>query len=557
LFSLMEISKLEVIDALVGHLEDSGIKHVFGFPGESTLPLYQAYKARKGIEHVMAGCERCAGYMADVYARITNTIGVVDSPGGIGSPWLIPAICEAQNSSTPLLAIVSGVSTSKTEKWTTHESPQQELFQPITSKTLRLENPDRLFDFLRILFSAAAGNQPGPVMLEIPTDIMQREVQPARSTSIITYPTHRSVPADENIQTAVEVIRNSRRPIILAGGGIHSSQAYEAIKGFSTKFHIPVATSINGKGTIDEASELSLGVVGNKGTTSANDFFRTRDLAIVIGSKLGDQTTDQYRLFPDGMPIVRIEIDSDEIRRNFDSEITLVGDARETVRRLLTFTLPDFFDEESVRAIKEIKRIIAQKYAQLELPNSPVCPSFIIKQINKKFDGRAIICADASVASGWVGALGLSRGGKRNIVTPRGTGSLGFGFPATLAAKIASPDTPVFGIGGDAGFAMSVHEIETACRLGLDVHYFVLNNGALGLLESHLEASGAKDVLDKRHPTNWEAIAKGFGAKGITLNTNGEVGEYFENLPKGPAIVQVMINGDVVAPDFETVSNSQ
>ncbi len=278
-------------------------------------------------------------------------------------------------------------------------------------------------------------------------------------------------------------------------------------------------------------------------------------MVIVVGSKLGDKTTDQYRLFPEGIPIIRIEVDSDEIGRNFEHEIALIGDARETVRKLLACSLPDFFDEETVKRIREIKREVGRKYAQLELPDSSVCPSVIIREINTRYDGNAIICADASVASGWVGALGLSKGGKRNIITPRGTGSLGFGFPATLAAKIASPDTPVFGIGGDGGFAMSVHEIETACRLGLDVHYFVLNNGALGLLESHLELNGGKNVLDKRHPTDWETIAKGFGAKGVTLRTNSEVTDYFDHLPQGPAIIQVMVNGDVIAPDFETVSN--
>lgn len=550
----METAKPKVIEALVEHLEESGARNAFGFPGESTLPLYESYKAREGIEHVMAGCERCAGYMADVYARLTNTIGIVDSPGGIGSPWLVPAICEAQNSSTPLLAIMSGVSTTRTEKWTTSESPQQEIFRPITRKNLRLENPDRLFDFLRILFSAARGRHQGPVVLEIPTDVMQERVQSVSNPATIRYPINRSVPADEDIVKAVEAIKASRRPIILAGGGVHSSQAYEAIREFAEKFNIPVATSINGKGAIDEMSDFSLGVVGNKGTTSANDFFRTRDLAIVIGSKLGDKTTDQYRLFPDGMPIVRIEVNSDEIGRNFDTEVTLIGDARETVRKLLINSLPDFFNEDAVEAIRKIKVFVAQKYIQLELPDSPVCPSAIIREINARYDGNAVICADASVSSGWVGALGLSRGGKRNIITPRGTGSLGFGFPATLAAKIASPDMPVFGIGGDGGFAMSVHEIETACRLGLDVHYFVLNNGALSLLESHLEASGTRNVLDKRHATDWEAIAKGFGAKSVTLRNNGEVAEYFDHLPQGPVIIQAMVNQDVVAPDFETVS---
>ena len=548
--------KLPIVDALAEYFADSGVDHVFGFPGESTLPLYTAYKTREDITHIMAGCERCAGYMADVYSRLTRKIGVVDSPGGIGSPWLVPATSEAYNSSTPVLSVLSGVPTDKTEKWTTSECPQQELFRPITNKTLRLENPNRLFDFLRVLLSSATGSRMGPVTLEVPTDLMSEEIVYQENLHDFTYPSHRVVPADDALHLAMEKLRGSRNPVVMAGGGVHFSGAYDELKKFSEQFNIPVATSINGKGAVDEVSPLSIGVVGNKGTVAANDFFRTRDLAIVVGSKLGDKTTDQYRLFPSDMPIIHIDTNPEEIGRNFHPAAGLVGDARETLKAFLSFHLPARDDEETEREIRKTQHDRQNKYNHLELPHFPACPSFIIKEINRRYNGNAVICADASVSSGWAGALALSRGGRRNVITPRGSGSLGFGFPATLAAKVALPKMPVFGIGGDGGFAMSVHEIETACRLGLDVHYFVLNNGSLGLLESHLENSGVNNILDRRHPTDWEKIASGFGARGFTVHKNSDVEDYFDNLPVGPSIVQVMMNdSNFSAPDFESITH--
>jgi acetolactate synthase-1/2/3 large subunit len=279
------------------------------------------------------------------------------------------------------------------------------------------------------------------------------------------------------------------------------------------------------------------------------------DLAIVVGSKLGDKTTNESRLFSKGMRIVRIDSNSDEIGRNFDNEIPLVGDARETLEKLLTHDLPNFRNTNTLRQIRMARKEITNKYKRYESPDCAVSPSVLIREINNRYAGNAIICADASSSSGWVGALGLSRGNNRNIITPRGTGSLGFGFPATLAAKIARPDSPVFGIGGDTGFAMSVHEIETACRYNLDVHYFILDNGAMGLLEKHLDAKGSKGVLDKRHSTNWKMVAEGFGAHSATLYKNSDVPKYFDNLPQGPAIIQVMVNKEIDAPDFETIRN--
>lgn len=552
----MKTCEQTVAESLTGYLERSGVRCIFGFPGESTLPLYEAYKEQNKLVHIMPGCERCAGYMADVYARITNTIGIVDAPGGIGSPWLVPAISEARNSFTPLLAVVSGIPARETEKWTTSEFPQIDVFRPITNKALRLESPGRLFDFLRILLSSATGSRPGPVMLEIPSDILQASMPQSSDTSThIKYPQQRSVPCDADLEIAAKIIRQAKRPIILAGGGIHTSQAYEALQTFSEKFGIPVATSINGKGAMDESHSLCLGVIGNKGTVLNNNFFRTRDLSIVVGSKLGDKTTDQYRLFPPQSLIVRIDVNSDERGRNFE-EISLIGDARETIKRLMECDLPDFSDVASIKEMEALKLAIRERYAKVESMDGPVSPSQIIQEINKRFKGEAIIAADASVSSGWVGALGLSSGGRRNIITPRGSGSLGFGFPATLAAKIASPDTPVFGIGGDFGFAMSTHEIETACRLGLNIHYFILKNDSLGLLERHFEKAGKVGILDTRHPTDWQKIAEGFGAIGVTLSTNKDVKDYFSHLPEGPVIIQAVINKNIITPDFETLLNS-
>ncbi len=550
-------AEINVITALVKYFEDSGVTNVFGFPGESMLPLYLAYNERAKIRHVMAGCERCAGYMADVYARISNQIGIVDAPGGIGSPWLMPSFSEAKNSSIPILGIVSGVSTDGALKWATGECDQLGMFKPFVKKMLRLEDPNRLYDFARQLIQTATSRRPGPTVLEIPTDLMQRPVDNSTLHRTSThFPKTRTVPCESDLGNAVKIIKMSTAPIILAGGGVHLSRAYRPLADFSKVFNIPVVTTINGKGAIDEDSPLCVGVVGNKGSVENNEFVKKSDLIIVLGSKLGDKSTDNYTLFPKNARIIRIDIDESEIQRNCEQEIPLVGDISETLSRLATFDIQVFYSSEIIKEIAFLRARQESYYASYELPDMKVSPSLIIKEINSRFNGEAIICADASVASGWVGAVAKAKSDRRRIVTPRGTGSLGFGFPAAIAAKIAAPDLPVFGIGGDGGFAMSCHELETVRRLDLDIHYFVLNNNALGLLEKHLAREGYGDVLDKRCNTDWEKIAKGFGVNAVTLRSNKDVLNYFDKLPKGPSLVQVQINDDIIPPDLRTLLKS-
>lgn len=542
--------KPSTVEAFVNCLEKSGVKHAFGFPGETTLPLYIAYK-KSEIDHIMAGCERCAGYMADVYSRLTNTIGVVDAPGGIGTPWLMPAIVEARNSSIPLLAV-----TSKLRPGATGEFDQAAMFKPVVNAIHTLNTPESIYDDIQIMLAYAMDKSLSPVFFEIPTEMMDMPVdQDEFNSNPIRYPTERIAPEQKGIDQVLDAIKEARQPIILAGGGIWLSLANQELATFSDKFKIPVATTINGKGAIDEESELCLGVVGNKGSKEANDFFKKSDLVIIIGSKCGDKSTDKGRLL-EGKKVVRVDANEDLLSSN-NAEINLACDAREFLSTLHQYESQGKIDKSILEQMAAIKRQVQDKFTQFESLDLAVSPSQIIKSINSKFNGDAIICADASVSSGWAGALGLSKGQYRNVITPRGTGSLGFGLPATIGAKIACPDKHVFGIGGDGGFAMSCHEIETACRLGLDFHYFILRNNALGLLESHLKRVMHQPypILNKRHDTDWEAITNGFGAKSVTLETNGDVVDYFNDPPNGTNVVQVCVNQNILAPDFETRIN--
>lgn len=547
--------KNNIINELISYLEKAGVKYIFGFPAESTLPFYIALKQNSKIIHIMAGCERCAGYIADVYSRLTNTVGIVDCPGNIGTPWIIPAVVESKNSFIPLFIISSGVSTLKRERLVTGEFDQIRLFETITNKAIRLEDPSRLFDSLRLLFRSSLSHHLGPVFLEIPSNLMRKNIISYNSaeTLSLSFPSFRISPDKAAINIAIKTLETAENPVVFVGGGIHSSKAYKALLIFIEKTQIPIVTTINGKGAIDEAHPLFVGVVGSKGNREVNNFVKRCDFVLIVGSKLGDKSTDQYRLFNKNCKIIRIEINAEELQRNYYQEIPLIGDIRLTLEKFIESKLQKGIDR--TETIKKIKSKTKNKFNKFEHPKEKVSPSLILKMINQKYMGKAIICADASVSSGWVGAIGYSKGGMRNIITPRGSGSLGFGFPATIASKLACPSLAVFGIGGDFGFAMSSHEIETACRLNLDIHYFILKNNSLHLLEKHvkIKLKTSRSILDKRHNSDWEKIAKGYGAKGFTLKTNEDVFDYFEKLEKGPCIIQVNVNEDLLLPDFETL----
>lgn len=524
---------MKTIEAVVKLIEQSGAGTIFGYPGESTLPFYTAVAEESKLKHIVPRCEKGAGYMADAYARISGKVGFLDSPVGIGTPLLTPALNEAFNSSIPLFVLTSGISYSKMEKWPTSQVEHKEMMAPFVKKSVRIEQPSRVGEIFNYLYNLSINGRPGPVHMEIPLDVMESECKEKPKVTIEKF---RPAPSPRDIYICHQILKNAQRPIIVAGGGVHLSSAYASLHYFANLSRIPVATTLNGKGSFDERCPLSIGVIGSKGSLSANKILKEADLVIILGSKLGDKTTDAYTLF-EGQKVVRVDISSQELARYSYPALKIQADCNVFLHSML--------------GVMNIGKLPKREEIIKKGKSRKVSPASIMRCINSTLDTDSIVAADASVSCGWAGAMLRTTGSRRNFIAPRGTGSIGYALPAMVGCKEAEPDSHVIGIGGDAGFTMSIQEMETVSRLRHDSNFVLLNDGDYGLLTKYM-----KEIYGKRSPlpkisVDYERIAEGFGWQYLSIERNSELEPRIFKRNDGPVLIDCKIDEKEYSPDFE------
>lgn len=534
---------VSLAEAISLGLAQHGIAHVFGFPGETSLPLYTALQRHPVPRHVLARCPRCAAYMAEGYARTSGAIGVCDAPGGIGSPFAAPALLEARNSSTPMLFLASGPPQKKRGRWVTGECDQQALFAPVTKSSSRIEVAGRINAELRECLRLAGSARTGPVFLEIPGDLFDHPVEPPGE--VVANPDHprvRTTPSPDLVRQAAAEIRLARAPVILAGGGVHLGGAVPALRALVDGTGVPVATTLNGKGAVDESALIALGVAGAKGCRSTNRRIDEADVLIVIGSKLGDKSSNSYAWPRPGQLLVNVNDDPRELHRGARQEIAVLGDAG-----LFCDALH-----------KELRRDGYTYGGPAAAKPAPFWDEGLTATLCDRLTGTLrdddVLVADASVASGWAGAAVRLHGPRQRLLTPRGTGSLGYALPAALGAQIARPAARVVAIGGDGGLAMAMHELETAVRYRLPIVYFLLNNQRLGLIDRHaVDLLGGEPISAGFSAMDWQAIAGGFGWRSHQVSSAGELENVWPDLfgtPTGPVLVECVTPVDEIAPDL-------
>ncbi|MEU2679576.1 thiamine pyrophosphate-binding protein [Streptomyces sp. NPDC007107] len=543
-------------DVLAETLRGAGVEMFFGLPGESTLPWYAAVR-RSGVRHVMARSETAAGYMADACARFTGRVSVVDAPGGIGSPLLLPALHEAHNSSIPLVAFTSGVPASLQGRWTTADCRHQEMFGPAVKATVSVPDATRLPDLAARAVRLAVQGRPGPVHLDVPSDILAAPYDgpPAGDRNAgAGVDGSRIRPDRQELAAVVRLLTAAERPLLVAGGGVHLSGAYDQLASFTEAFGIPVGTTFNGKGVLAETHPSSIGVVGAKGSTAANDIAARADVVLWIGSKAGDKSTGYGRLPAPGAACVQVDIDEEELGRILTPRHVLHADA--------AAALEDLCDALSMAGRQGFPAWTGTTKALLDAPQDDVSPSpgGLVRTLDELCPDDTAVIADASRACSWVGAHFRCRRAGRSIIAPRGSGSIGYALPAAIAAALAQPERTVVGIGGDGGFALACQELETAVRTGTRLVFVLLNDNAFGLLNRVSSVS-----LDDPHlvepfaPTDWTAVARGFGWQAHTARN----GAAFETALKtalaaeGPTLIDVPLASDVSSPDFQMYAERQ
>jgi len=496
--------------------------------------------------------------MADGYARISGKVGVVCAQNGPAATLLVPPLSEALKASVPVLAIVEDVLRVDTDRNAFQELDQISLFQSCTKWVRRLQSPERVDDYLDMAFTMATSGRPGPVALLIPRDLFTEIVTPRtdRRANLGRFPLDRYSPEPSLIAAAAKLMLQARKPLIIAGGGVHLSGAAAQVVALSEQIGAPVATTNMGKGVMDERSPLALGVFGNamgKGSAAAllRGYASEADLVVLIGTRTNQNGTDSWRLFERTSHFIHIDVDPAEVGRNYEA-MRLVGDARATLESLLAVLRNGGSTEPNRTRREEIGRATARARASQSAsvdaigagrPDA-VRPEYLMKVLDEHLGPDDIVVADASYSTTWIATYISSKKIGARVLLPRGLAGLGWGLPLGIGAKLAAPANQVVAVVGDGGFGHCWSELESAIRMDAPVTVLVLNNSILGF-QHHGENAflGAHTRGTELGSVDHAMIARGCGCVAETVRTPEE----FEG-----ALVRCLAAGKVAVIDIIT-----
>ncbi len=524
---------LNAAQAIIEMLKAYQVRYVFGVPGDTSIPFYDAlYASRETITHVMTRDERGASYMADVYARLSGKPGVCEGPSGGGATYLIPGLAEANASSIPLIAFTSDTPLEAEGRNVLTELDQGALFQAVTKWHTVLTRGDRVPEVMRKAFRLATTGRPGPVQITLPEDVLEEPVgEHARfhaEEACRTYPAYRSAADPEAVAQAAALLLQARRPVLVAGGGATISGAWHEITALAELLCIPVGTSINGQGSIAETHALSLGVVGGNGARSyANEIVLAADLVVFVGCKTDSVTTLNWTLPSSngsGPKIIQLDADPVEIGNTYPVAAGLSGDARTTLRALLAELQrrltrdahPGAAEREPWADFSGLRTAwFAREETKCTAATTPLKPQRVMRALQNCLPRHSVIVADAGTGTPFTSAFYPSPAG-RHIIIPRGYGGLGYALPGVVGAKLARPEAPVVGLVGDGSFGMSCGELETIARLNLPVVLILFNNAMYGWIKNlqHLYRQQRYLSVDFSANTDYAGIARAFGLDG-------------------------------------------
>ncbi len=486
----------------------------------------------RGIPQITYRQENMGGAIADGFARISGRIPVIFCQNGPAAAIMVAPFAEARKAGMPIVALVQEIERPHIGKNAFQEFDHQALFAPVAKWFRRLEHPDQVADAIDEAFVAAGSGRPGPAVLMLPVDLQRAAVRPTapRIARLGAWPIDRPRPPQPSIEAAADLLAEAKFPVILAGGGVHASRAADALARVQDDASLPVVTTNMGKGAVVETHPLSAGPIASlTGPGSLGRHLKPMleqaDVILLVGTRTNEDGTDRWTLIPPRATLIHIDIDPQEIGRNYEA-MRLYGDARETLGALAqALSRRDLSKRKTARP--GLERRIAQAWAafdadrapETESSTTPIRPERIMAAIQQNLDGETVIVGDASYASNWVvGQLRTDAAGTR-IVTPRGLAGLGWGFPLAIGAKLARPAAKVIAVVGDGGFGHAWAELETVVRHGIALTVVVLNNAVLGYQKDAEQVKfGRYTSSGHLRRVDHAAIARACGGTGQTIH---------------------------------------
>ena len=504
-----------------------GINEIFGYPGGAVIPIYDELYSFKEIKHYFARHEQGAVHEADGYARSTGKVGACLATSGPGATNLVTGIMTAHMDSIPLLVITGQVSSSLLGKDAFQESDIVGITVPITKNNYLVQDIKDLPRILKEAYYIASTGRPGPVLVDIPRDIQLQEIPYDEFNKI--YENHFSLegynPVYEGhkgqIKTAIKMIKDSKKPLIIAGAGILKAHAYEELKEFVEKTNIPVAMTLLGLGSFPGNHELALGMIGMHGTTYANYAANEADLIIAAGMRFDDRVTGNPQKFVPNAKIIHIDIDPAEIGKNKLIDVPIVGDLKNVLTDL-NEKAPKVSYDEWLKQIKKWKKEYSLIYRKTE--DNILIPQEILSEIDKITKGNVIVATDVGQHQMWA-AQYLTFNNPYSILTSGGAGTMGFGLPAAIGAQVANPNKKVLAVVGDGGFQMTFQELMLIKEYNLPVKIFIINNSYLGMVRQWQELFHEKrySSVDLSYNPDFIKIGEAYGIKSIQLKNKKDL----------------------------------
>ncbi len=533
--------KISGSEIVIECLKEQGVDIVFGYPGGAILNVYDAlYKHQEEITHVLTSHEQGAAHAADGYARATGKVGVCMATSGPGATNLVTGIATAYMDSVPMVAITANVGVNMLGKDSFQEIDIAGVVMPITKHSFIVKNVEDLAPTIRRAFKIAKSGRPGPVLVDITKDVTAAETEYTYEEPAVIERKTDTI-REEDVNKVIEMIKVSRRPYMMAGGGVIISGASEELKEFAEKVDAPVCDTLMGKGAYDGTGERYTGMIGMHGTKVSNLGVSRSDLVIVVGARFSDRVIGNASKFAPNAKIIHIDIDAAEIDKNIPANASIVGDAKE-VLTILNSKLPTQSNRSWMAEIKDLTEKNPVTYDMDHL-NGPAT----IKKIYEITEGNAIITTDVGQHQMWA-AQNYTYKEPRTFLSSGGLGTMGYGVGAAIGAKYGRPDKTVVNIAGDGCFRMNMNEIATAARYKVPIIQVVLNNHVLGMVRQWQNLfygqRYSNTVLDDS--VDFVAVSKALGANASKITSIEEFETEFKKAltADGPTVLDVMIDSD-------------
>lgn len=528
-------------------LKAEGVKHMFGIPGGAIIHAYDALYSETELQHILVRHEQAAAHAADGYARASGKPGVCVTTSGPGATNLVTGILNAYMDSSPVIAISGQVGTSFLGLDAFQEADMLSVMLPITKHNFIVQRVEDLPKIVRQAFLIATSGRPGPVHIDLPRNIQtaKAEVEIPASVEINKY--IRLEPKPYEILQAVNLVVKAERPLIMAGGGVILSNASQELVELAELLGAPVVTTLQGKGSIPEDHPLSLGMLGMHGRMAANLAVTECDLLLAVGTRFSDRSTGDVRFFASRAKIIHIDVDPVELGKIVKPEVAIRADAKRALRKLIEALVSRWQKgkvEEWGKRIQQMKRELAPK---MDYDNVPLKPQRVIKEIGETLGPDGIVVSEVGQCEMWAGHFYCVRK-PRHFITSGGLGTMGFGFPASMGAKVARPECTVVNIAGDGSFLMNSQELATCVVNKIAVVNCIFNNRYLGMVKQWQDLFFGK----RRSQTylgespDFVRLAEAYGAWGDRAERPGEVGEKLKQAIESgkPAVLDIPIDPD-------------